>query len=52
MLLLHLDSQQPTSRSGGKITVNFSPRYFPTATSESTEKEEQEVSVVLELKCN
>ena len=45
MLLLHLDSQRPISRSGGKITVNFTPRYFPTATIESTEREEQEVSV-------
>ena len=52
MLLLHLDSQQPASRSGGKITVNFTPQYFPTAARESTERKEQEMSVVLELKCN
>ncbi|XP_065911555.1 dynein axonemal assembly factor 4-like [Dysidea avara] len=36
------DSQRPAPRSGGKITVNFTPRYFPTAARESTEKEEQE----------
>ena len=46
MLLLVLDSQRPAPRSGGKITVNFTPRYFPTAARESTEKEEQEVSVL------
>ena len=49
MLLHHLDSQRPAPRSGGKITVNFTPRYFPTAARESTEKEEQEVSALLEL---
>ena len=46
MLLLVLDFQRPAPRSGGKITVNFTPRYFPTAARESTEKEEQEVSVL------
>ena len=50
MLLLLLDSQRPAPRSGGKIIVNFTPRYFPTAARESTEKEEQEVRVILELK--
>ena len=44
MSLIVLDSQRPAPRSGGKITVNFTPRYFPTAARESTEKEEQEVS--------
>ena len=46
MLLFVLDSQRPAPRSGGKITVNFTPRYFPTAARESTEKEEQEVRVL------
>lgn len=36
------DSQRPAPRNGGKITVNFTPRFFPTAARESTEKEEQE----------
>jgi len=42
-----LDCERPAPRSGGKITVKFTPRYFPTAARESTEKEEQEVSVMI-----